>query len=79
MMPPAVSRATQASSADTGRPQVQAAGRADGADEVGERQVPFFCPYCGDEDLRPAGSQPGSWDCQSCRRGFLLRFAGTRP
>jgi transposase-like protein len=43
---------------------------------VGERQVPFFCPYCGEEELRPAGSQPGSWDCQSCRRGFQLKFAG---
>jgi transposase-like protein len=45
-------------------------------DPVGERQVPFFCPYCGEEDLRPAGARPGSWTCASCRRGFELRFAG---
>jgi ribosomal protein L37AE/L43A len=44
--------------------------------EAGERQVPFFCPYCGEEDLRPAGSKAGAWDCQSCARSFTLRFAG---
>ncbi len=42
----------------------------------GERQVPFFCPYCGEEDLRPADVQPGAWDCASCSRGFWLRFTG---
>jgi transposase-like protein len=42
----------------------------------GERQVPFFCPYCGEEELRPSGSQPGSWDCHSCARSFQLRFTG---
>jgi transposase-like protein len=45
-------------------------------DPAAERQVPFFCPYCGEEDLRPSGSEPGSWDCRSCRRGFQLRFRG---
>jgi predicted RNA-binding Zn-ribbon protein involved in translation (DUF1610 family) len=45
-------------------------------DAVGERQVPFFCPYCGDEDLRPAASRGGSWECRSCGRSFVLRFAG---
>lgn len=43
---------------------------------TGERQVPFFCPYCGEEDLRPAGSKAGGWECQSCARSFTLRFAG---
>ena len=42
----------------------------------GERQIPFFCPYCGEEDLYPAGQQAGSWACRSCARGFTLRFAG---
>ncbi len=42
----------------------------------GERQVPFFCPYCGEEELRPAGSRPGDWECRACSRGFQLRFAG---
>ena len=50
---------------------------SDAADSpVGERQVPFFCPYCGEEELRPAGSKAGEWECRSCARGFALRFAG---
>ncbi len=42
----------------------------------GERQVPFYCPYCGEEDLRPAGAEAGRWQCASCARAFELRFAG---
>ena len=45
----------------------------------GERQVPFYCPYCGDEDLRPAGPTAGSWRCGACSRAFELRFAGVAP
>ncbi|MGH3274584.1 MAG: hypothetical protein ACRDNZ_09750 [Streptosporangiaceae bacterium] len=42
----------------------------------GERQVPFFCPYCGEETLRPAGPEAGDWECGACARGFQLRFVG---
>jgi transposase-like protein len=42
----------------------------------GERQVPFFCPYCGEETLRPAGPDAGNWECGSCARSFQLRFVG---
>jgi hypothetical protein len=42
----------------------------------GERQVPFYCPYCGEEDLRPAGPAGGTWRCVACARAFELRFAG---
>jgi transposase-like protein len=45
-------------------------------DSGGERQVPFYCPYCGDENLRPAGPTAGSWRCGACARAFELRFAG---
>jgi hypothetical protein len=45
----------------------------------GERQVPFYCPYCGEEDLRPAGPAGGSWQCAACARAFELRFAGLAP
>ena len=38
-----------------------------------DRQVPFFCPYCGEEDLVPAGPDGGAWECRSCARGFALR------
>ena len=47
---------------------------------TGERQVPFFCPYCGEENLRPAGPDAGGWRCDACARGFTLRFAAvSRP
>jgi transposase-like protein len=46
----------------------------------GERQVPFFCPYCGEENLRPAGADDGNWECRSCARGFSLKFVSViRP
>jgi len=44
-----------------------------------ERQVPFFCPYCGDEALRPAGPDEGEWTCESCARSFSLKFTGVAP
>ena len=43
---------------------------------TGERQVPFFCPYCGEEGLRPSGPDAGQWECAACARGFQLKFAG---
>jgi transposase-like protein len=47
---------------------------------TGERQVPFYCPYCGEEELRPAGSDAGDWECLACSRGFQLRFTSVvRP
>ena len=42
----------------------------------GERQVPFYCPYCGDEDLVPDSEEAGTWACQACARHFKLRFVG---
>jgi ribosomal protein L37AE/L43A len=41
-----------------------------------DRQVPFYCPYCGEQDLRPAGPEGGAWQCTSCARAFELRFVG---
>jgi transposase-like protein len=40
------------------------------------RAVPFYCPYCGEEDLVPQGATDGEWHCRSCTRSFQLRFAG---
>jgi hypothetical protein len=44
------------------------------------RAVPFHCPYCGDEDLRPhesdEGSGHGQWECRSCLRAFRLSMIG---
>jgi transposase-like protein len=47
---------------------------------TGERQVPFYCPYCGEENLRPAGAEAGAWECLGCARQFSLKFvAVVRP
>ena len=43
---------------------------------AGERATPFYCPYCGDEDLRPHGEKGGSWHCRGCARVFALKFVG---
>jgi transposase-like protein len=44
--------------------------------ESGARAVPFHCPYCADEDLRPYEDQHGAWECRSCLRAFSLKFLG---
>jgi len=48
---------------------------------MSERAVPFYCPYCGDEDLRPAELPPdraahGAWYCAACLRTFSLKMIG---
>ena len=42
-----------------------------------QRAVPFYCPYCGDEDLQPYADKHGAWWCQSCRRAWTLSMIGT--
>jgi len=45
-----------------------------------ERAVPFHCPYCASEDLRPhetaEGSPHGAWECRACLRAFSLKMLG---
>ncbi|MFE2261169.1 hypothetical protein [Streptomyces griseosporeus] len=56
---------------------------------MSERAAPFYCPYCGEEDLRPSeegwGSPllersrelgGGAWECAACNRAFQLKFLG---
>ena len=55
---------------------------------MSERAAPFYCPYCGDEDLRPTDEGRGSsraseaergggaWECGACNRAFQLTFLG---
>ncbi|MDB1089189.1 hypothetical protein PJ985_16630 [Streptomyces sp. ACA25] len=43
---------------------------------MSERAAPFYCPYCGDEDLRPSEEGPGVWECAACNRAFRLKFLG---
>ncbi len=37
--------------------------------------VPFYCPYCGEEDLEPL-ERDGAWFCRGCVRSFSLSFLG---
>jgi ribosomal protein L37AE/L43A len=47
---------------------------------MSERGAPFYCPYCGDEDIRPFGERHGDWRCGACRRVWALRYVGlARP
>jgi ribosomal protein L37AE/L43A len=43
---------------------------------LSERATPFYCPYCGDEDLRPSEEGHGAWECGACNRAFRLSFIG---
>ncbi|MEV8549109.1 hypothetical protein AB0L04_04610 [Streptomyces glaucescens] len=44
---------------------------------MSERAAPFYCPYCGDEDLRPSEEEGhGAWECAACNRAFRLKFLG---
>ncbi len=38
---------------------------------------PFYCPYCGEEDIGPYGESVGTWRCAACLRTFVLKLAGT--
>lgn len=43
---------------------------------MSERAAPQYCPYCGDEDLRPEEGGHRRWSCRSCRRVFEVAFVG---
>ena len=44
------------------------------------RAVPFYCPFCGEESIRPWGEDPdkghGDWRCEDCSRVFSLKYRG---
>jgi ribosomal protein L37AE/L43A len=37
--------------------------------------APHYCPYCGEQDLRPVETD-GQWECRDCARIFGVRFIG---
>ncbi|MER5453346.1 MULTISPECIES: hypothetical protein [unclassified Micromonospora] len=43
------------------------------------RAAPLYCPYCGEEDLRPSETGHGAWECHGCARVFTVRFTGLLP
>jgi len=54
--------------------------------DAAARAVPYHCPFCAEEDLRPlpagavlsSGTElaKGAWHCRSCLRVFALSFHG---
>jgi len=44
--------------------------------EAAERSVPYYCPYCAGEDLRPNEAGPGAWECRECTRVFSVKLIG---
>jgi ribosomal protein L37AE/L43A len=48
--------------------------------EASARVVPYACPFCGEEDLRPAEHDGAAvWHCRSCLRLFSPTFHGLAP
>lgn len=45
----------------------------------GGRAQPFYCPYCGEQDFRPAEEAHGAYHCACCDRRFSVRFLGLGP
>ena len=41
---------------------------------MSSRAVPYFCPYCADDDLLP--HPDGGWHCRACTRVFTVKLHG---
>jgi predicted RNA-binding Zn-ribbon protein involved in translation (DUF1610 family) len=68
---------TRAVGAVRGAGPVDASADVSGAGEATPtRAVPFYCPFCGEEELEPADDKGGSWGCAACLRAFRLSFTG---
>lgn len=45
--------------------------------EPSSRVVPYVCPFCGEDDLRPAEHEGrAAWHCRSCLRLFSVSYFG---
>ncbi len=40
------------------------------------RAVPYHCPFCAGEDLRPDEAGRSAWRCGGCLRIFSVTFLG---
>ncbi|MCW2609177.1 MAG: hypothetical protein JWM15_423 [Cryptosporangiaceae bacterium] len=45
--------------------------------ETPRHAPPFYCPYCGEENIRPHGEESSGYRCGSCLRVWNLRLIGT--
>jgi hypothetical protein len=34
--------------------------------------APLYCPFCGDEDLRPVEDDASAWSCRACAHIFSV-------
>ncbi len=41
---------------------------------AGRAAAIYHCPFCADEDLRPAEGSADAWTCRSCARTFVVRL-----
>ena len=41
-----------------------------------QRAVAYYCPYCGEQDLRPEPEPRAAWRCAGCTRVFVVSFVG---
>jgi len=45
------------------------------SDAAPSRATPFYCPYCGETDIRPEEAH-GEYHCVICDRVWKLAFRG---
>ena len=51
---------------------------SEGQQPVSARHLsPFYCPYCGDEELTPCEGTGGGWRCGACLRAFTVTLIAT--
>lgn len=41
--------------------------------ETTAHATPYYCPYCGEQDLRPAAEE-ATYHCRTCDRLWTLRY-----
>jgi hypothetical protein len=34
--------------------------------------APLYCPFCGEEDLRPVEDDASAWSCRACAHVFSV-------
>lgn len=51
---------------------------SDAGGDPAPRAQPFHCPYCGEQDIRPADEPPGAWKCELCLRTWTLNLISLR-
>lgn len=50
------------------------AERPDATAALGRPVPVYHCPFCAEEDLRPAEEAADAWTCLACARTFTVRL-----